>query len=112
MFITQDKEDDVKVGVKSTALMFQERTKLWLGGFTAAMLSGLVVAGVNAEQTLPYYAALSAVAVHLTRQVRNMTMLTTCRCFLNLDLLVIHLLFFLLDLHSGHQQTRRLLETV
>uniref|UniRef100_A0A087XQ51 4-hydroxybenzoate polyprenyltransferase, mitochondrial n=1 Tax=Poecilia formosa TaxID=48698 RepID=A0A087XQ51_POEFO len=69
IYAHQDKEDDVKVGVKSTALMFQERTKLWLSGFTAAMLSGLVVAGVNAEQTLPYYAALSAVAVHLARQI-------------------------------------------
>lgn len=65
----QDKEDDVKVGVKSTALRFQDQTKLWLSGFTAAMMSGLVVAGVNAEQTLPYYAALTAVALHLTHQV-------------------------------------------
>ncbi|KAM4579425.1 4-hydroxybenzoate polyprenyltransferase, mitochondrial [Fundulus diaphanus] len=69
IYAHQDKEDDVKVGVKSTALMFQEQTKLWLSGFTAAMMSGLVVAGVNAEQTLPYYAALSAVAVHLARQI-------------------------------------------
>ncbi|MED6269390.1 Para-hydroxybenzoate--polyprenyltransferase, mitochondrial precursor (PHB:polyprenyltransferase) [Ilyodon furcidens] len=49
--------------------MFQEQTKLWLSGFTVAMMSGLVVAGVNNEQTLPYYAALSAVAVHLARQI-------------------------------------------
>lgn len=71
VFINQDKEDDIKVGVKSTALMFQEQTKLWLSGFTVAMMSGLVLAGVNAEQTYPYYAALSAVAVHLAHQVRN-----------------------------------------
>lgn len=35
-------------------------------------MSGLVTAGVNAEQTLPYYAVLSTVAIHLTHQVRNM----------------------------------------
>lgn len=35
------------------------------------MMSGLVTAGVNAEQTLPYYAVLSAVAAHLTHQVRD-----------------------------------------
>ncbi|XP_038155823.1 4-hydroxybenzoate polyprenyltransferase, mitochondrial [Cyprinodon tularosa] len=69
IYAHQDKEDDVKVGVKSTALMFQEQTKLWLSGFTVAMMSGLIVAGVNAEQTLPYYVALSAVAVHLGRQI-------------------------------------------
>lgn len=69
-FTFQDKDDDLKVGVKSTALKFQEQTKLWLSGFTLAMMSGLVVAGVNAEQTLPYYAALTTVAGHLTHQVR------------------------------------------
>lgn len=67
----KDKEDDVKVGVKSTALKFQEQTKPWLSGFTVAMLSGLVAAGVNAEQTLPYYAVLTTVGVHLAHQVRN-----------------------------------------
>lgn len=40
----------------------------------AAMMSGLVVTGVNAEQTLPYYAVLATVAVHLTHQVRNMVL--------------------------------------
>lgn len=73
VFNNQDKEDDVKVGVKSTALKFQEQTKPWLSGFAVAMMSGLVIAGVNAEQTLPYYAVLSAVAAHLTHQVRDYT---------------------------------------
>ena len=66
----QDKDDDIRVGVKSTALRFQEQTKPWLSGFMVAMMSGLIVAGVNAEQTLPYYATLSTVAIHLTHQVR------------------------------------------
>ncbi|CAJ1069193.1 -hydroxybenzoate polyprenyltransferase%2C mitochondrial [Xyrichtys novacula] len=69
IYAHQDKEDDVKVGVKSTALRFQEQTKPWLSGFTVAMMSGLVAAGINAEQTLPYYAVLSAVAIHLTHQI-------------------------------------------
>ncbi|XP_047446864.1 4-hydroxybenzoate polyprenyltransferase, mitochondrial [Mugil cephalus] len=69
IYAHQDKEDDVKVGVKSTALKFQEQTKPWLSGFTVAMLSGLVVAGVNAEQTLPYYAVLTTVGVHLAHQI-------------------------------------------
>ncbi|KAM9858755.1 4-hydroxybenzoate polyprenyltransferase, mitochondrial isoform 1-T2 [Aulostomus maculatus] len=69
IYAHQDKEDDVKVGVKSTALRLQEQTKPWLSGFTLAMMSGLVLAGVNAEQTLPYYAVLSTVAVHLTNQI-------------------------------------------
>lgn len=62
----------MKVGVKSTALRFQEQTKPWLSGFAVAMMSGLVAAGFNAEQTLPYYAVLCTVGIHLTHQVRNM----------------------------------------
>ncbi|KAI7812807.1 4-hydroxybenzoate polyprenyltransferase, mitochondrial [Triplophysa rosa] len=69
IYAHQDKEDDLKVGVKSTALRFGQHTKQWLGGFSVAMLSGLVLAGVNADQTLPYYCTLSAVAVHLAHQI-------------------------------------------
>ncbi|CAL8348104.1 unnamed protein product [Lota lota] len=69
IYAHQDKEDDVNVGVKSTALMFGEQTKPWLTGFSAAMMAGLTLAGVNAEQTLPYYLTLSSVAVHLAHQI-------------------------------------------
>ncbi|XP_070991971.1 4-hydroxybenzoate polyprenyltransferase, mitochondrial-like [Oncorhynchus clarkii lewisi] len=69
IYAHQDKDDDIRVGVKSTALRFQEQTKPWLSGFMVAMMSGLIVAGVNAEQTLPYYATLSTVAIHLTHQI-------------------------------------------
>lgn len=57
------------MGVKSTALRFQEHTKPWLGAFTVAMLSGLILAGANANQTVPYYVSVSAVAFHLAQQV-------------------------------------------
>lgn len=69
IYAHQDKEDDVKVGVRSTALRFQEQTKPWLSGFAVAMISGLVMTGINAGQTLPYYAVLSTVAIHLTHQI-------------------------------------------
>ncbi|XP_028270113.1 4-hydroxybenzoate polyprenyltransferase, mitochondrial [Parambassis ranga] len=69
IYAHQDKEDDIKVGVKSTALRFQEHTKPWLCGFTVAMMSGLVVAGINSGQTFPYYAVLGTVATHLAHQI-------------------------------------------
>lgn len=71
IYAHQDKEDDLKVGVKSTALRFGQHTKEWLSGFSVAMLSGLALAGANAYQTLPYYCTLSAVAVHLAHQIYN-----------------------------------------
>lgn len=72
--VKKDKEDDIKVGVKSTALRFEEQTKTWLSGFAVAMMSGLITAGINAEQTLPYYATLSTVAIHLLHQVRSLSL--------------------------------------
>ncbi|XP_030000465.1 4-hydroxybenzoate polyprenyltransferase, mitochondrial [Sphaeramia orbicularis] len=69
IYAHQDKEDDIKVGVKSTALRFQEDTKPWLSGFTVAMMSGLILAGVNSGQTAPYYSVLSVVALHLAHQI-------------------------------------------
>ena len=41
----QDKEDDVGAGVKSTALLFGEHTKLALSGFGGAMTGLLTMSG-------------------------------------------------------------------
>ncbi|TSM85944.1 4-hydroxybenzoate polyprenyltransferase, mitochondrial [Bagarius yarrelli] len=72
IYAHQDKEDDVKLGVKSTALRFQEHTKPWLSAFTVAMLSGLILAGTNANQTAPYFVAVSAVGLHLAQQIYSL----------------------------------------
>ncbi|PKA48481.1 4-hydroxybenzoate polyprenyltransferase, mitochondrial [Apostasia shenzhenica] len=49
VYAHQDKEDDLKVGVKSTALRFQNSTKGWIGGFGVACMSCLTISGYNAE---------------------------------------------------------------
>lgn len=46
---SQDKEDDLKVGVKSTALRFGDLTKYWIGGFGAACIGSLALSGYNAD---------------------------------------------------------------
>ncbi|XP_057686818.1 4-hydroxybenzoate polyprenyltransferase, mitochondrial [Corythoichthys intestinalis] len=74
IYAHQDKEDDIKVGVKSTALRFGEQTKPWLTGFAAAAMAGLVVVGLSTDQTLPYYGALTAVTLHLARQIYTLDM--------------------------------------
>uniref|UniRef100_A0A182NGH2 4-hydroxybenzoate polyprenyltransferase n=1 Tax=Anopheles dirus TaxID=7168 RepID=A0A182NGH2_9DIPT len=42
IYAHQDKVDDLIIGIKSTALRFGDNTKLWLIGFTAAMLGNLI----------------------------------------------------------------------
>lgn len=43
--VLQDKVDDVGAGVKSTALLFGDRTKLVLTGFGGAMIGLLTITG-------------------------------------------------------------------
>lgn len=65
----QDKVDDIIVGIKSTALKFGDRTKVYLTGFSITMLTGLITSGVLTAQTWPYYGAVGLVGVHLANQV-------------------------------------------
>ncbi|KAL5282782.1 COQ2 family protein [Megaselia abdita] len=69
IYAHQDKKDDLAIGVKSTALRFGDKTKVWLSGFTTAMISGLVTTGIVCDQTWPYYSSIAIVAAHLTQQV-------------------------------------------
>lgn len=72
-FIFQDKLDDVLLGIKSTALKFGDRTKLYLACFGTTMISSLVISGICADQTFPYYAAVGLVGSHLFHQVYFIT---------------------------------------
>uniref|UniRef100_A0A0D9VSS4 4-hydroxybenzoate geranyltransferase n=1 Tax=Leersia perrieri TaxID=77586 RepID=A0A0D9VSS4_9ORYZ len=49
IYAHQDKEDDLKVGVKSTALRFGDSTKHWISGFGAACIGSLALSGYSAD---------------------------------------------------------------
>lgn len=69
IYAHQDKTDDVRIGIKSTALRFADNTKIWLTGFSTAMMTGLVTSGLVCDQTWPYYTTLGIVAAHLAQQI-------------------------------------------
>ena len=69
IYAHQDKRDDVKVGVKSTALLFGDQTKLWLSGFAVGTIGLLQVAGHNAGLTGPFFWLTGAAAGHLAWQI-------------------------------------------
>ena len=71
VYAHQDKEDDAKVGVRSTALLFGEDTKKYLAGFGAASVAGLCASGAAAGLTWPFYAGVGAAATHLTWQIAD-----------------------------------------
>jgi 4-hydroxybenzoate polyprenyltransferase len=72
IYAHQDKLDDVKVGIKSTALKFDQDTKLWLGGFSTVMMGAVVLSGVMNQMAWPYYAAAALVSTHLAAQLATL----------------------------------------
>ncbi|KAL9315168.1 hypothetical protein ACSQ67_016169 [Phaseolus vulgaris] len=76
----QDKEDDLKVGVKSTALRFGDSTKEWITGFGIACLGGLALSGFNAEIGWPYYASLAVASGHLGWQIWTVDLSSRADC--------------------------------
>ncbi|KAM2658250.1 hypothetical protein EV2_020986 [Malus domestica] len=64
-----DKEDDLKVDVKSTALRFADSTEEWITGFGIMCMSSLALGGYTAEIGGPYYAFLSAASGQLAWQI-------------------------------------------
>ncbi|XP_051121627.1 4-hydroxybenzoate polyprenyltransferase, mitochondrial [Andrographis paniculata] len=80
IYAHQDKEDDLKVGVKSTALRFGDSTKEWIGGFGVACISSLALCGFNAGLGWPFYMFLSAASLHLTWQIVTVDLSNRADC--------------------------------
>ncbi|KAL5573436.1 hypothetical protein UlMin_023033 [Ulmus minor] len=80
IYAHQDKEDDLKVGVKSTALRFGDSTKKWITGFGIACISSLAICGLNAEIEWPYYACLAAASGQLAWQIWTVDLSSRIDC--------------------------------
>ena len=62
MYAMVDREDDLKIGVKSTAILFGDWDRHVIGLFQAAFLALMVASGLVFELSWPYYAGLVVVA--------------------------------------------------
>ncbi|RAL47610.1 hypothetical protein DM860_011348 [Cuscuta australis] len=80
IYAHQDKDDDLKVGVKSTALRFGDSTKEWIAGFGLACTSSLALCGYNADIGWPYYAFLVAATYQLAWQIWTVDLSSRADC--------------------------------
>jgi 4-hydroxybenzoate polyprenyltransferase len=80
IYAHQDREDDLLIGIKSTALLFGANTKPMLASFyaVAAVLIGL--AGVLAGGRLIFFIGLAAFAAHLAWQVKRLDIDDAAHC--------------------------------
>ena len=72
IYAHQDKEDDALIGVRSTARLFGEASRIWIAGFYALALAGFGAAGAIAGLAWPYWLALAGAGLQLGWQVRGL----------------------------------------
>lgn len=69
IYAHQDKEDDEIIGIKSTALLFGERSKFWVSIFYGCAMILIALASIVAGSGLISLALLALPAIHLFRQI-------------------------------------------
>lgn len=80
IYAHQDKEDDLMLGLKSTAIRFGRNTRLWLAGLFALTIVLWTAAAVMAGAGVPLLTALAIIAAHFTWQVRTLDITDADNC--------------------------------
>ncbi|MCR9221271.1 MAG: 4-hydroxybenzoate octaprenyltransferase [Alphaproteobacteria bacterium] len=71
IYAHQDKEDDLLIGVKSTALKFGDRTRPWIAGFYILLIALLAAAAWLGGLGWGVWPLLTLAALHLAWQVKT-----------------------------------------
>ncbi|WP_429931789.1 4-hydroxybenzoate octaprenyltransferase [Agrobacterium vitis] len=80
IYAHQDKEDDALIGVRSTARLFAEDTKIWLTGFYGAMGLLLALSFLLAGASFPAYLGLLVALVLLGYQIKVLDINNPVQC--------------------------------
>ncbi len=80
IYAHQDREDDALIGIKSTALLFGERTKPMLGAFYTLAVFLLGAAGFSAGGGIIFALGLCAFAAHLAWQIARLDIADPDNC--------------------------------
>jgi len=86
MYAMADREDDIKIGVKSTAILFGESDRLVVGMVQTMLLSCLILVGHRANLGILYYLGLgvaASLAIHQQRLIAHRDPENCFRAFLN-----------------------------
>ena len=69
IYAHQDKKTDVKIGIKSTAILFGKKTKLCLCMLYLLMILNLVSTGIVFQLTFSFYLITTVIFLHLMWQI-------------------------------------------
>jgi 4-hydroxybenzoate polyprenyltransferase len=82
IYAHQDKEDDLAIGIKSTALKFGAATPKWLTVFFALTFILLFASGFYAGAGIIFYTGLAAAALHAAWQLARLDVDDPDRCLM------------------------------
>ena len=82
IYAHQDREDDLLIGIKSTALLFGERTPSMLAGFYACAVVLIAAAGFMADGGMIFAAGLIAFGAHLAWLVTRLDIDDPAHCLM------------------------------
>ena len=80
IYAHQDREDDMMIGIKSTALLFRDKTRPMLAGFYAGAVLLIGIAGLMAGGQLIFVLGLIAFAAQLAWQVLRLDINDPAHC--------------------------------
>jgi len=80
IYAHQDKEDDLAIGLKSTALKFGDATQPWLVAFYAGAVGLWAIAGVLAGAHLAFFLTLGLAGVQFAWQVTTLDIADAGNC--------------------------------
>jgi len=80
IYAHQDKEDDILIGVKSTALKLGDRTKPWLVVFYTMAIAGIAASGLSAGAGTIFLVVVAVAAAHAAWQVATLDIDDPDRC--------------------------------
>ncbi len=72
IYAHQDREDDLNIGIKSTAILFGNNTKQWIIIFYSLMVLCLILFGLLHDQNIYYFILLIFVSTHLFYQIKRL----------------------------------------
>jgi len=82
IYAHQDREDDLMIGIKSTALLFQENTPRMMRIFYGAAVALICLAGIDAGGRWIFIAGILAFAFHLLWQIRSLRIDDPAHCLM------------------------------
>jgi 4-hydroxybenzoate polyprenyltransferase len=80
IYAHQDKEDDLMVGLKSTAIRFGDNTMTWVGGLYAGAILLWLAAGFLAGTHLIYFTAIVLASLQMAWQVMTLDVRNPQNC--------------------------------